>query len=29
MNYKIGFRPLEWFDEGHWRLLAPGASPPD
>jgi arginine-tRNA-protein transferase len=29
MNYKIGFRPLEWFDEGHWRLLAPGAPPPD
>lgn len=28
MSYKIGFRPLEWFAEGHWRLLAPGAPPP-
>jgi arginine-tRNA-protein transferase len=28
MRYKIGFRPLEWFDEGRWCRLEPGAPPP-
>ncbi|RLA35501.1 MAG: arginyltransferase [Gammaproteobacteria bacterium] len=28
MSYKIGLRPLEWFDEGRWRRLEPGAPAP-
>ncbi|HEY5789942.1 MAG TPA: arginyltransferase [Gammaproteobacteria bacterium] len=28
MRYKAGFRPLEWFSDGHWLRLAPGAPLP-
>lgn len=28
MAYKLGYRPLEWFDSGHWRRLEHGDAAP-